>query len=66
MLWKGVFLLKLITKTLIFCVCLYGFFWFAKNLDYISVFTKTSDSLKYEFSDENIQNMIFSVKQALK
>lgn len=47
---------KLIFRIFIFCFSLYICFWLLKNLDFDSVFTKTAESFKYEFSLENIKN----------
>ncbi len=59
-------MLRLICKTSLFCLCLYICFWCYQNLDMVSVITGTKNSVKYEFSNENINQTINSVKHLLK
>ncbi|MBQ2645426.1 hypothetical protein IJG14_07655 [bacterium] len=59
-------MIKLIIKTTVFCFCLYVCYWFAENLDFASIINETSNSLKYEFSEENIKYAIKAISNTLK
>lgn len=59
-------MIKKIFKIIFIIFCIYIGIWLAQNLDFESVFTTTADSIKYEFTPENLQRGLQSLKEALE
>jgi len=58
--------IRRICKFILIIFCVYIGIWLVQNLDFISIFTKTGATLRYEFSKENIQQCLIRVEEIRK
>ncbi len=57
---------KKIFKALIILFCIYAAVWLCQNLDFNSVFTNMSDTIKYECRLENLKQGFEALNKAMK